>query len=50
MREFDKDYTDNEVELMMQTLDLNRSGRVTFEEFKEVFIGDIRATQSMQIS
>eukprot|EP00956_Cyclotella_meneghiniana_P000622 scaffold674_cov63-Cyclotella_meneghiniana.AAC.9 len=47
MREFDKEYTDNEVELMMQTLDLNRSGRVTFEEFKKVFIGDIRATQSM---
>lgn len=47
MREMDEEYTDNEVELMLQTLDLNNSGKVTFEEFKKVFIGDIRATQSM---
>ena len=47
MREMDNEYTDSEVELMLQTLDLNHSGRVTYEEFKKVFIGDIRATQSM---
>jgi hypothetical protein len=47
MREMDKDYTDDELEKMMETLDLNHSGRVTFDEFKKVFIGDIRTTQSM---
>lgn len=47
MREMDSEYTDSEVDLMLQTLDLNHSGKVTFEEFKKVFIGDIRATQSM---
>jgi len=47
MREMDKDYTDDEVEAMMQTLDLSVNGRCTFDEFKKVFIGDIRTTQSM---
>ena len=47
MLEMDKNYTDNEVDMMLETLDLNSSGKVTFEEFKKVFIGDIRATQSM---
>ncbi len=47
MRAMDKDYTDNEVDLMMQTLDLSKSGKISFDEFKKVFIGDIRATQSM---
>ena len=47
MRHMDKNYTDNEVELMMKTLDLSNSGTITFDEFKKVFIGDIRTTQSM---
>ena len=47
MREMDKDYSDDEIEKMMETLDLNHSGKVTFDEFKKVFIGDIRTTQSM---
>ena len=47
MRQMDKDYTDSEVENMMQTLDLSDNGRVSFDEFKKVFIGDIRTTQSM---
>eukprot|EP00804_Cyclotella_cryptica_P005112 CCRYP_011544-RA/>CCRYP_011544-RA protein AED:0.07 eAED:0.07 QI:492/0.66/0.75/1/1/1/4/67/746 len=47
MREMDEDYSDDEIEKMMETLDLNHSGKVTFDEFKKVFIGDIRTTQSM---
>lgn len=47
MREMDRDYSDIEVEMMMQTLDLNHNGRVGFDEFTKVFIGDIRTTQSM---
>jgi serine/threonine protein kinase len=47
MRSLDKDYTDFEVQSMMNTLDLSRDGEITFDEFKKVFIGDIRTTQSM---
>lgn len=47
MRFFDKDYTDKEVKMMMQTLDLSKDGKITFDEFQKVFIGDIRTTQSM---
>ena len=47
MRNMDKDYTDGEVKMMMQTLDLSKDGKITFDEFKKVFIGDIRTTQSM---
>ena len=47
MRSMDKDYTDNEVTAMMNTLDLSHDGKVSFDEFRKVFIGDIRATQSM---
>jgi Ca2+-binding EF-hand superfamily protein len=47
MRDMDPEYTDNEVEMMLKTLDLSISGKVTFDEFKKVFIGDIRTTQSM---
>ena len=47
MRSLDKDYTDFEVQSMMQTLDLSKDGEITFDEFKKVFIGDIRTTQSM---
>jgi len=47
MRELDRDYTDKEVAAMMQTLDLGKGGTVAFDDFKKVFIGDIRTTQSM---
>ncbi|KAL9187727.1 hypothetical protein ACHAXT_006105 [Thalassiosira profunda] len=47
MRSMDKEYTDNEIQMMMQTLDLSKDGKVTFDEFVKVFIGDIRTTQSM---
>ncbi len=47
MRSMDKDYTDQEIDVMMHTLDLSGDGKVSYEEFVKVFIGDIRATQSM---
>lgn len=47
MRSLDKDYTDGEVQAMMQTLDLSKDGKISYDEFKKVFIGDIRTTQSM---
>jgi len=47
MRLLDEDYTNDEVKAMMQTLDLSKDGKVTYNEFAKVFIGDIRATASM---
>ena len=47
MRNMDKDYTDNEVQMMMQTLDLSKDGKIAYDDFLKVFIGDIRTTQSM---
>ena len=47
MRSMDSDYSEQEIDAMMLTLDLSRDGKVTYDEFVKVFIGDIRATQSM---
>eukprot|EP00585_Thalassiosira_rotula_P005854 CAMPEP_0196159362 /NCGR_PEP_ID=MMETSP0910-20130528/46283_1 /TAXON_ID=49265 /ORGANISM="Thalassiosira rotula, Strain GSO102" /LENGTH=938 /DNA_ID=CAMNT_0041424281 /DNA_START=104 /DNA_END=2920 /DNA_ORIENTATION=- len=47
MRNMDKDYTDGEVLMMMEMLDLTKDGKVTYEEFEKMFIGDIRTTRSM---
>jgi CRP-like cAMP-binding protein len=47
MRSMDTDYTDQEIDAMMNTLDLSGDGKVSYDEFVKVFIGDIRATQSM---
>lgn len=47
MRDLDKNYTDNEVQMMMQTLDLEKTGKISYQEFEKIFIGDIRTTQSM---
>jgi len=47
MRCMDTDYTDQEIVAILQTLDLSGDGEVNYDEFVKVFIGDIRATQSM---
>lgn len=47
MRDMDKDYTEDELQMMMQTLDLSKDGKISFDEFVKVFIGNIRTTQSM---
>jgi serine/threonine protein kinase len=47
MRDMDPDYTDDEVREIIQVLDLTNSGDVAFDEFKKVFVGDIRTSESM---
>ena len=47
MRDMDPDYTDDEVREIIQVLDLTNSGVVGFDEFKKVFVGDIRTSESM---
>ena len=46
MREFYSTYSDNEVNELLQTMDLTNSETVTFDEFKKVFIVDIKASAS----
>lgn len=47
MRELNPDYTDDEIQEILQVLDLTTSGNVTFDEFKKVFVGDLRTSSSM---
>lgn len=47
MRLLDKKYTDDECSNVFETIDLSKDGKVTYNEFAKVFIGDIRATASM---
>jgi serine/threonine protein kinase len=48
MRELHPGYTDDDIAEMLQTLSLtNQTGRVTFDEFQKVFIGDKRTSESM---
>ena len=47
MKSLDANYTDNEVQMMMSTLDLQKNGQISYQEFEKIFIGDIRTTQSM---
>jgi CRP-like cAMP-binding protein len=47
MRAMDPEYTDEEVREMINVLDLANSGKVTFDEFKKVFVADIRTAASI---
>eukprot|EP00980_Cylindrotheca_fusiformis_P010311 scaffold2297_cov135-Cylindrotheca_fusiformis.AAC.2 len=47
MRESDPDYDDAEIQEMFEALDLTESGKVSFDEFKKIFIGNIRTAASM---
>jgi serine/threonine protein kinase len=48
MRELHPGYTDDEIAEILETLSLtSKTGRVTFDEFKKVFIGDKRTSESM---
>ena len=46
MREFYSSYSDDEVNELIQTMDLTNSGNISFDEFKKVFIVDIKASDS----
>ena len=47
MRDMSPAYTDEEILELINNLDLTNSGGVTFDEFKKVFIADIRTSASI---
>jgi serine/threonine protein kinase len=47
MRDMNPNYTDEEIEEITRALNLTNSGTVSFDEFKKVFIGDIRTSASI---
>ena len=47
MRELNPEYTEDEIQELLDALDITKSGNVTFDEFKKVFIADIRTAASM---
>lgn len=47
MRELNPEYTDDEIDQVLQSLDLTDSGVVTFAEMKKALIGDKQASASM---
>ena len=47
MRDMDPEYTDKEVMDIIRALDLTNSGSIGFDEFKKVFVGNIRTSASM---
>lgn len=47
MRDMDKAYTDEDVQALMQVIDLTNSGDITFDEFKKVFIANIKTSASI---
>jgi CRP-like cAMP-binding protein len=47
MRELNPEYSDEEIVQMVQALDLTNSGAITFDEFKKVFIADLKTSASI---
>ena len=47
MRELDPGYTDEEIRDIVEILDLRSQGRLSFDDFKKVFIADIRTADAM---
>jgi len=47
MRESSTQYTDGEINEILEALSLTTSGRVTYDDFKKIFIGDRRTAESM---
>jgi serine/threonine protein kinase len=47
LRESEPDFSDAEIQEMMDALDITKSGIVTFDEFTKVFIGNLRTASSM---
>ena len=47
MRDMDKDYTDDEIQEVMDVVDLTGSGDISFEEFCKVFIANIKTSASI---
>mmetsp|Transcript_13551 Transcript_13551/g.19998 ORF Transcript_13551/g.19998 Transcript_13551/m.19998 type:complete len:784 (-) Transcript_13551:263-2614(-) len=47
MRDMDPEYTDEEIEDVIRMMDLTDSNTVCFDEFRKVFVADIRASASI---
>jgi len=47
MRDMDPSYTNGEINELMARLDLTNSGAVSFDEFKKLFIADIRKSEAI---
>jgi serine/threonine protein kinase len=47
MRDMDPEYTDNEIAELFNIMDLTNSGTVSFEEFRKVFVADLRTSASI---
>jgi serine/threonine protein kinase len=47
LREMDPDYTDEEIQSVIKVMDLTASGSVSFDEFKKVFVANVRTSAAM---
>ena len=47
MRDMEPDYTDNKIKVLFKIMDLINSGTISFEEFCNVFIADLRTSASI---
>ena len=47
MRKLDPGYTQEEIEEIVKDLDIRQSGKISFEDFKKIFIADIRTADAM---
>jgi len=47
MRDMDPAYTDDEIQEVIRIMDLTGSGTICFDEFRKVFVADIRASASI---
>lgn len=47
MLDMDPDYTKGEIEELVKIMDLTNSGTVSFEEFRKIFIADLRTSASI---
>jgi hypothetical protein len=47
LREMDPEYTDDEIQSVIKVMDLTGSGSVSFDEFKKVFVANVRTSAAM---
>lgn len=47
LREMDPEYTDEEIQSVIKVMDLTGSGSVSFDEFKKVFVANVRTSAAM---
>jgi serine/threonine protein kinase len=47
LREMDPEYTDDEIQSVIKVMDLTASGSVSFDEFKKVFVANVRTSAAM---